>query len=115
VIATSSVARLPAGSITKAKARLEPHPRHGPAQGGQTSVAGDKAVATGAGSDVHRSKRLFCISGIHISDTEGPRSDYQSTFIVIKAASEFKDKTTANNQLWQTDCTYLKIIGWGWF
>ena len=36
-------------------------------------------------------------------------------FIVIKAASEFKDKTTAVNQLWQTDFTYLKIIGWGWF
>jgi len=36
-------------------------------------------------------------------------------FIVIKAASEFKDKTTAIHQLWQTDFTYLKIIGWGWF
>ena len=35
-------------------------------------------------------------------------------FIVIKAADEFKDNTTAVNQLWQTDFTYLKVIGWGW-
>ena len=36
-------------------------------------------------------------------------------FVVIKAADEFRDKTTAPNQLWQTDFTYFKIIGWGWF
>ena len=36
-------------------------------------------------------------------------------YIVIKAAEEFRDKTTAPNQLWQTDFTYLKITGWGWY
>ncbi len=35
-------------------------------------------------------------------------------FIVIKAASEFKDQPSAINQQWQTDFTYLKVIGWGW-
>ena len=36
-------------------------------------------------------------------------------YVVIKAAEEFKDKTTAINEMWQTDFTYFKIIGWGWY
>ncbi len=36
-------------------------------------------------------------------------------YVVIKAANEFKDKTTAINEMWQTDFTYFKIIGWGWY
>jgi putative transposase len=36
-------------------------------------------------------------------------------YIVIKAANEFKDKTKAPNEMWQTDFTYFKIVGWGWY
>ena len=37
-----------------------------------------------------------------------------SAFTVIKAADEFREKTTGPNPLWQTDFTYLKTIDWGW-
>src|SRR5260221_1112598 len=36
-------------------------------------------------------------------------------FILMKAADRFAQPTTARNQLWQTDFTYLRVIGWGWF
>ncbi|MCI0447591.1 helix-turn-helix domain-containing protein, partial [bacterium] len=33
--------------------------------------------------------------------------------IVLSAADEFHRKTTHVNEMWQTDFTYFKIIGWG--
>jgi len=36
-------------------------------------------------------------------------------FIVISAAKQFRHPTRRVNELWQTDFTYLRVIGWGWY
>ena len=36
-------------------------------------------------------------------------------YMVIRASDSFKKKTTVVNQMWQTDFTYLKVVGWGWY
>jgi len=36
-------------------------------------------------------------------------------YIVMSAADKFKHPTRRINELWQTDFTYFKIIGWGWY
>ena len=65
----------------------------------------------------------------HITDHEGwfisERSVYRilrsydlltsPAYVVMTAADEFKDKTKRVHELWQTDFTYFKIVGWGWY
>ena len=36
-------------------------------------------------------------------------------FSIISASDEFKDKTIRVHEMWQTDFTYLKVAGWGWY
>ena len=36
-------------------------------------------------------------------------------YIVMAASDKFKNLTTRINEMWQTDFTYFKVIGWGWF
>jgi transposase InsO family protein len=36
-------------------------------------------------------------------------------FVVITAADRFSHPTTRPNELWQTDFTYLRVVGWGWY
>jgi transposase InsO family protein len=35
--------------------------------------------------------------------------------IRLSASNEFRDKTAFVHQMWQTDFTYFKILGWGWY
>jgi putative transposase len=65
----------------------------------------------------------------HITDTQGyfisESSVYRilkeydlvpsPNYIVMTAADQFHHPTTRVNELWQTDFTYFKIIGWGWY
>jgi transposase InsO family protein len=36
-------------------------------------------------------------------------------YIVLSAADKFKHPSKRINELWQTDFTYFKITGWGWY
>jgi putative transposase len=36
-------------------------------------------------------------------------------FILMKDAESFADPTSASNQLWQTEFTYLRVLGCRWF
>ena len=36
-------------------------------------------------------------------------------YVVMQASDGFKNPTRRINELWQTDFTYLRIVGWGWY
>ena len=36
-------------------------------------------------------------------------------FIVLSAGKTFQHPTRRPNELWQTDFTYLQVVGWGWY
>jgi len=65
----------------------------------------------------------------HITDTQGyflsESSVYRilksydlitsPAYIVLSAKDKFENPTKKVNELWQTDFSYFKIIGWGWY
>jgi putative transposase len=65
----------------------------------------------------------------HITDTEGYFISESTVYRILKAfdlvtspaytvlsaAEKFANPTTRVHELWQTDFTYFKIVGWGWY
>jgi len=65
----------------------------------------------------------------HITDTQGYYISESSVYrilkaydlitspayIVLSARDKFPHQTNRIHELWQTDFTYLKVIGWGWY
>jgi transposase InsO family protein len=84
-----------------------------------------KVVETALEKEDLSPRELAC----HITDNQGWFISESSVYRILKerglitspawilmaASDEFKDKTTHVNQQWQTDFTYFKIIGWGWY
>ena len=70
-------------------------------EAGRKRLAGDTAREANTGE----------VQGLR---REAPHLITSFAFVVIKAADEFRDKTTAINQMWQADFTCIKIVGWGW-
>ena len=59
--------------------------------------------------------------GYYISESSVYRilKDYDlitsPAYIVLSASDKFKSPTKRVNELWQTDFTYFRITGWGWY
>ena len=90
------------------------HPRGYPPPDCRPGAGSTGTEPAGTGGALYGQETIFCLGGVDLSASESARSYCRPAYIVIKAAEEFRDKTTAPNQLWQTDFTYLKITGWGW-
>ncbi len=104
-----------ADRTSQSGAGLEPHPRSRASGHARDGVGAAGAEPERACGHVHRRARLLHLGSQCFRLLRAHDLITSPAFIVMKAADEFTDKTTAPNQLWQTDFTYLKVIGWGWF
>ena len=103
--------------------RIAPHGRIGSGTASQRQSAArlstwrwiNPSSARGNWRCVSRTRKNICLGGVGLSASESTRSYHQSGLHRHQSGQGVRDKTTAPNQLWQTDFTYLKISGWGWY
>ena len=111
----SAADQKPSRIALTARSGLEPHPRGYPQPDCRPGAGSTGTQPAGTGGALHGRGKILCLRGFGLSVAESDDLITSPAYIVIKAAEAFKDKTTAPNQLWQIDFTYLKITGWGWY
>jgi putative transposase len=82
---------------------LEPHPRGYPQPDCRPGARSTRAQPAGTGGALHGRGRIFVSDASVYRLLKAHELIPSPGYIVIQAAEEFRDKTSAPNQLWQTD------------
>src|ERR1700729_3759874 len=94
---------------------LEPHPRSGPRPGHRSSPRTARAEPPRTGGALHRREGVFCLGSLGLPAAQGAGPHHQPGLHRHQGGRRVQGQDQAPNQLWQTDFTYLKIAGWGWY
>ena len=105
--------------------RLDDRPGGGPTPWNRLSPEEEQAVLTAARQSVELSCRQLAAwltdsKGFSVSESTVYRilrreGLVKSPEMQLKAGKEYHRKTTGPNQMWATDASYFKVIGWGFY
>ncbi len=87
-------------------------------EAGKKRLVGDttrEATSTEVTDLRHENGRLKHVVAELVLENRLLKKGVTAAFIVLSAAKTFQHPTQRPNELWQTDFTYLHVVGWGWY
>ena len=90
-------------------------PPPGAPAGGGGRPGGPRPVAAGTGLAADRPGGPFSLGIERLSHPQAVDLIPSPAYIVLSAATTVRHPTHRPSELWQTDFTYLQVVGWGWY